>query len=180
VTTPGGVGERLLAIQRAFDEAFAMAPRPSRGTFEDLLAVRLAGDPYALRLRDIAGLVVSRKVVPLPSGRPELLGVTGHRGSIVAVYSLAALLGYGTDSKPTPWLALAGGSEPVGLAFEELEGFLRLPSGDVHTASPGEGARPFAGEVVLVGSLLRRVVDIPSTLATLEVHAGNAGLRKES
>jgi chemotaxis signal transduction protein len=180
MTARVGLEDRLLGFRRAFDQAFAVPPITRVDTFEDLLAVRVAGDPYALRVREITGLVASRRIVPLPSRRPELLGVAGNRGSLVAVYSLAALLGYGADSKPASWLALAGTGEPIGLGFEEFEGFLRVRSADVHAARAAEAERPHVAEVVVVGNQSRRVVDIPSTLATLDVHAGVAGLPKES
>jgi chemotaxis signal transduction protein len=180
MTAPVGLDQRLLLFRRAFDQAFATAPINTLETFEDLLAVRIAGDPYAIRVREITGLVASRKIVSVPSRRPELLGIAGNRGSLVAVYSLAALLGYGVDSSSTPWLALAGGSEPIGLGFEAFEGFLRVRSGDMHAARTKEGARPHVGVVVLVGNQSRRVVDIASTLATLEIRSGTAGSPKES
>jgi chemotaxis signal transduction protein len=180
VTAPVALEQRLIAFRRGFDQAFATAPITSVETFEDLLAVRVAGDAYALRVREITGLVASGKIVPLPSKRSELLGIAGNRGSLVAVYSLAALLGYRADSKPTPWLALAGGSEPIGLGFEAFEGFLRVRSGDMHEARPTEGARPHVGEVVLAGNQSLRVVDIASTIATLEVRSGTARSPKES
>lgn len=168
MTAPVGLEERLLSFRRAFDQAFAVAPTATVEVYEDLLAVRVAGDPYALRVREITGLVASRKIVSLPSRRPELLGVAGIRGSLVAVYSLAALLGYGVESKPPAWLALPA-DEPIGLGFEEFEGFFRVRSRDVQ-----------AGEVVVMANQSRRVVDIPSTLAALDVHAGAAGPPKES
>jgi len=180
MTPPIGLEQSLLLFQRAFDEAFATAPIPTPEKFEDLLAIRVAGDPYALRVREIAGLVASRKIVPLPSRRPELLGIAGNRGSLVAVYSLAALLGYGADSKPTPWLALAGGSEPIGLGFQSFEGFMRVRSGDVHAARPAGGSRAHVEEIVIVANQSRRVVDIPTTLGALAVHTGTAGSPKES
>jgi chemotaxis signal transduction protein len=124
--------------------------------------------------------VASRKIVPLPSRKLELLGLAGHRGRLVAVYSLAALLGYGVDGKTTSWLALVGAHEPVGLGFEAFDGFLRVRSGDIHAAHAVEGAGPQAGEVVVVGTQSRRIVDIPSTLGMLDVHTGAAGSLKES
>jgi chemotaxis signal transduction protein len=180
MTAPFGLDQKLLGFRRAFDQAFAVAPATTVEMFEDLLAVRIAGDPYALRVREITGLLASRKIVPLPSRRPELLGLAGNRGSLVAVYSLALLLGYGAESKPPSWLVLAGSSETIGLGFEEFEGFVRVRSGDMHAAHPAEGTRPHAREVVRVEKQSRRVVDIPSTLGTLEVHTGVAGPPKES
>jgi chemotaxis signal transduction protein len=179
MTAPLGFEERLLRFRHAFDDAFAAAPLTTSDTFEDLLAVRVGGDPYALRVREITGLVASRKIVPLPSGRAELLGIAGIRGALVAVYSLAALLGYAGDSKPTAWLALAGTSEPIGLGFEEFEGFVRVRSGDVY-AAPSAGGTPGALHVVRVENQSRRIVDIPKAIAALAVHAGMAGPPKES
>jgi chemotaxis signal transduction protein len=179
MTAPVGLEQRLRLFRQSFDAAFGAAPIATAETFDDLLAVRVAGEPYALRLGEVTGLVASRKIVPLPSKRPELLGVAGNRGRLVAVYSLAVLLGYGTDSKPPSWLVLAG-SEPVGLGFGEFEGFLRVRSGDIHTRQSGDGARPHLGEVVHLGNQSRPVVDIRSTLGALAVHTGAAGSPKES
>ncbi len=172
--------ERLVDFRRAFDHAFALAPVTNAGAFEDLLAIRVAGDPYAVRVREIAGLVASRRIVPLPSRRDELLGVAGVRGSLVAVYSLGALLGYGADSAAPSWLALAGAPEALGLAFEEFEAFMRVRSEDVYAEPSLDGARRHVGEVVRAEDQSRRVVDVPSILRALAVHAGIAGPAKES
>jgi chemotaxis signal transduction protein len=180
MTAPLGLEQRLRSFREAFDQAFAAAPITTIAAFEDVLAIRIAGDAYALRVRDMKGLVASRKIVPLPSRKPELLGVAGIRGSLVAVYSLAALLGYGADSRAPSWFALAGASEPIGLGFEEFEGFLRVPSADVHAAQAAERSRPHVGVVIRVQNQSRRVVDIPSTLAAVEVPSGVAGSPKES
>jgi len=180
MTTPHGLEHRLEHFRHAFDQAFAAAPTGTVETFEDLLAVRVAGDRYALRAGEIRGLVVSRRIVPLPSRRPELLGVAGHRGMLVPVYSLAALLGYGAGLTATPWLALVGGSEPLGLGFEQFEGFLRVRSGDIRTARDPGRATPHAGQVVLVDNQSRQVVDIPKALGQLAVRAGTAPSLKES
>jgi chemotaxis signal transduction protein len=169
MTAPVSFEQRLLGFRQAFDQAFAVAPFNKVETLEDLLAIRVAGDAYALRMRDISGLIASRKIVPVPSRRPELLGLAGNRGGIVTVYSLGALLGY--DSGAASWLALA--RESVGLGFEQFEGFLRVRTGDIHATT---SATRHTGHVVVVGSESRPVVDIPSMLAALDV----AGSPKES
>ena len=117
MTTTPSLEETLRDLRESFDQSFAIAPVVEGDGLEDILAVRIAGDPYGLRMREIRGLVATRRVVPVPSRRPELLGVAGHRGAVVTVYSLAALLGYPVDVAPTPWLALVGESEPLGFGF---------------------------------------------------------------
>jgi chemotaxis signal transduction protein len=180
MTAPYNLEQRLRSFRHAFDHTFAAAPLTTVEAFEDLLAIRLAGDAYALRLCEIRGLVASRKIVSLPSRRPELLGLAGIRGSLVAVYDLAALLGYRADSKPPSWLALAGASESIGLGFEAFEGFLRVRSADVHDAQLAERATSHVGKVVRVEKQSRRVVDIPSTLRTLALPASMGGPPKDS
>ena len=178
MTAPRGLEQRLLGFREAFDRAFALAPATAVEMLDDLLAIRVAGDPYALRMRDLTGLVASGKIVPLPSPRPELLGVAGIRGSLVTIYSLASLLGYGADGQRTSWVALAGTPQRVGLGFDDFEGFLRVQAADVHGADPAARAGPHLGEVVRVRNVSHRIVDIPSTLAA--IHAGGAGSSKES
>lgn len=180
MTAPTGLERRLLLFREAFDQSFAAAPNATVETFEDLLAIRIAGSAYALRVREISGLAVSRKIVPLPSRRPELLGVAGIRGSLVPVYSLGALLGHGVHSKLAPWLALAGASDLLALGFEEFEGFVRVSSRDVHAQQSGDGAIAHVREVVRVGKQSLRVVDVRSTLGALDVHSGAAGSTKGS
>jgi chemotaxis signal transduction protein len=172
--------EKLVQLRQAFDSTFASLPAPSVDSDEDFLAVRVGGDPYALRSVDIKGIVPSRKVVPLPSRRPELLGLVGHRGSLVSVYSLAALLGYIIESTGTPWLALVGSSDPIGLGFQEFEAFLRVRSADIHHAEEPTGDRHNQREVVRVGNLSRPIIDIRSMLGALDSRAGTAGPGKES
>jgi chemotaxis signal transduction protein len=174
MTTTFDVEQRLLHFRRDFDQGFAAAPSAAATVFEDLLAIRVAGDPYALRVREIAGMVASRKVVYLPSRKPALLGITGIRGSVVPVYGLAALLGYGASARPAPWLALVGISVAVAFAFEEFTSFLRVESGAVHAAQR-ESDGPLTASVVQMGNASLRVVDIASMLAALDIHAGTAG-----
>jgi chemotaxis signal transduction protein len=180
MNAPFDLETKLASFRDAFDRAFAAAPITAAEESEDLLAIRVAGHAYALRLREIRGIAASRKIVPLPSSRRDLMGIAAIRGTLVAVYSLAVLLGYGADSKPTAWLALVGATDPIGLGFEEFEGFLRVRSTDLHATQPAEGRRPGAGEVVRVDGQSRRVIDIPSTLGTLEVRAGAAGSPQEA
>jgi hypothetical protein len=96
---------------------------------------------------------------------------------VVPVYALAGLLGYGETRTATPWLAQCGRPEPVALAFEQLEGFFRVPRTDLHAAG-GEAGHHVA-ESVRVGSVTRRVIDTRSILAAIQVGAGASGTTKE-
>src|ERR1019366_8843948 len=81
-----GLGE----VRPAFDRSFS-APPPSRAAeTQSLIVIRLAGETLVLRAGDITGIARRRRLVPLPSRTPELLGLAGIRGALVPVFNLAA------------------------------------------------------------------------------------------
>ena len=142
---------RAAALRRVFDAAFA-APPPGRGApLEGFLAVCIGGDPHAIGLANVGRLVAAPKIVPVPTGRPDVLGVAAIRGALVSVHSLRVLLGYGReDNEEHRWLVIAETHDTVALAFEKLDGFVRVPAG-VTGAITAEGvARP--------------IVDVPALL----------------
>jgi chemotaxis signal transduction protein len=174
---PDPVGD----LRKAFDQSFAEAPDPGATQTEDFLAIRVAGDPYALRLKELSGLTSARAIVPLPSRRADLLGVSGVRGSLVSVYSMAALLGYGSIAAPTPWLALCRADNLVAFAFELLDGFHRVARTDLYGADrvdPSAAGVVDASCLIRIGKTIHRVVDLRRAMAAL-AGAGTAGAAKE-
>jgi chemotaxis signal transduction protein len=175
--SPAERGSGAGALRREFDSAFA---RPA-GTVDtgevDLLALRVAGEPYALRLAAIAGLSTDRRIAPLP-GVPGLLGLAGVRGSVVAVYALRSFLALPAGAPPR-WIALLRRDRTVGLAFDELAGTLRLAPGDLARAA-GPGAGRHVREAALAGGVLHPILDVESILATIKTLARAPGARGES
>jgi purine-binding chemotaxis protein CheW len=170
VTAPA-TPEHLAALRSAFDRSFAQPPRPTTTQVEDLLTVQVAGCPYAIRVAAISGLFADRSITPVPGPVTELLGVAGFRGSIIAVYDLGALLGHG--SSPTPrWLVLDSGSPVLALAFDSIDGHLRVPVGSIALAAADDptrdGARAAAHEVVQTPDGVRPVVGIVAVRAAIE------------
>jgi len=157
-TTSGRVAE----LRSEFDRAFSLPPSSQVvEQIENLLAIRVAGDPYAIRVQEISGLANNRKIVPLPSPIPELLGVANMRGGFLPVYNLEALLGYRPGADPPRWIALCASNEPVGLAFAEFEGYLRIPSIKICSAEQRYAAREPVKNVVRMADMVRTVVSIP-------------------
>lgn len=155
-------------LREEFDKVFASPANPSLGQTNNLLAVRVAGIPYAIRMREIAGLYSKRKVVPLPSPSRALLGIAGVRGEIIPVYSLAALLGHPQDQEQTKWIALCGSGETAGLAFSQIEGYFPIDLADIHEANEAVGGRVHVREVAQFGGIVRAVLDVPSVLETIK------------
>jgi len=150
------------ALREAFDAAFA-APPPA-GQRQDevpLLVLRAGSTRVAVRALETGGLLPPGRIEPVPSGRRELLGVAGIRGTLLPVYGLARLLGVEDAGEVPRWLLLAGGSARVGLAFGAVEAYRRVPGAALEAASGAAGA---LHEVVQVEGGALPVVSIPALL----------------
>lgn len=172
-----GLAERAAELRRAFDRSFAESPRTEARQLEDFLAVRVAADPYAIRLVEISGLFVDKTVTRLPNTVPEFLGIAGFRGSIVPVYDLRALLDYSVADAPR-WLAIAA-QTPVALAFDAFDGYLRLPREAVMPEERGQRPRQHIHGALRAGDLVRPVVDLASILESIKKRAQKGARSKE-
>jgi purine-binding chemotaxis protein CheW len=153
-------------LRRAFDDTFTRIPAPGGRSSEELLAVRLRGDGYAVRLAEVSGLQADRKVVPLPGTVPELLGIAGFRGNILPVYDLGALMGYA----PTPvgrWLIMVGAPALVCLAVPAFEGYVRVARDEVRATEGTDASRPHVREILRIGTTIRFVINLASVVETI-------------
>jgi chemotaxis signal transduction protein len=123
-------------LRRAFDQSFALPPSPSAAATEKLLCIRIADEPYALRVTEIEKLVGGSTITAVPGDSPGLLGVAAIQGRFVAAYSLAALLGYSSAPGDMRWLAVCGKAQPVGLAFAHFEHQFAVPQSSFDVLSP--------------------------------------------
>jgi purine-binding chemotaxis protein CheW len=156
---------RAAELRDAFDRVFAEAHPPAPPPSEDLLAIRIASEPYALRLTEIAGLFADRKITPVPGRSSALLGIAGFRGAIVPVYDLPVLLGC-RALETARWLAIAAGT-PVAFAFAVQEGQLRLPRSAIVSYPIGEDRRRHVREFAHATDLARPIVHLPSVLEAI-------------
>ncbi|MFN8449184.1 MAG: chemotaxis protein CheW [Anaerolineae bacterium] len=163
---------RAGALRQAFDQTFAAAPGETTVTMQAFLAIGVGGDNYALRLSEIAELFADKKVVPLPSQSTDVLGIASFRGVLVAIYDLRSLLGYPNFAGASPrWLALVAPDAPVGLAFDQLDGYLDLPPEAIAQASEAERARQHLTETVSAAGVVRPVISVASILTMIERRA---------
>lgn len=167
------------ALRRAFDQSFAAPPPRAAEEVEDLLRIRVAGNPYAIRLREISGLVAGRRVVPVPAAARDLLGLAGLRGGVVPVFGLASILGYGQVPGESRWLILCGGEDPVTLAFSELDGYLRVPKSCLHEDENLRATRHYVSQIARTEEGARPVVSVPLVVAALRSRIGPRGPAKE-
>jgi chemotaxis signal transduction protein len=155
--------DRAAGLRRAFDAQFAERPAVRAADLEDFLLVGVSGLPYALRLSEIAGVAKSPTLCAVPTRRRELLGLTGIRGKAVCVYGLAAVLGLPETGGPEAWLALGPGDDVVAVAFERLDGFVRVAASNTVDAAGGE--QPLVRGVLRGDAMARPIVDLGRVFA---------------
>lgn len=160
--------DRLLALREEFDHSFAVAAVEATAPPLDFVAIRIAGDPYVLRLSEVASLHADRRLVAAPSQLPELSGIAGFRGILTPVYDLGALLGYAPEAT-SKWLVVAQWPSAIAFAFEAFEAHLRVPADRVSLANgqansaingavhDGNGALPLLHLPSLVEGVLQRI-----------------------
>jgi chemotaxis signal transduction protein len=158
------------ALRRRFDEGFSKPAASTAERGEGLLAIRIASDPYAFRLAEIAGLHVDLKIVPIPSPVAQLLGIVGVRGTMAPIYDLAALLRYPPAVSPR-WIVFARAPQRVGFAFETFESHLQVSQATL-VWGEGEGIgtganRPHLHGTVRGAGALRPIIHLVSVVAML-------------
>ncbi len=180
MTLQSPITAKAAELRSVFDQARA-APLSSGALEqrEDLLAIRISRDAYAIRVSEISGLATDKKIVAFPSPIPELLGLAGIRGALVPVYSLAMLLGYNAETERTRWLALCGTESPFALVFSDFEGYVRVSLTQLYTAEAKDVARTHVQHVVRATDMVRAVVSIPLIRKTIQRRSGNDGVSKE-
>lgn len=167
-------------LRRAFDESFVRA-RLDAGSerARTFLAIRAGGTACAVRLAEVRGLESGRRIVPVPSSVPELAGLAGVRGKVIAVFSLARLLGHPGAARGCRWLMLCGEDGELGLTFEELDGAFDASKEDMKIGTPGAAGEPVPnlvrhGAAVLpvleLATMAARILDQPE----LQARAGQA------
>ena len=173
------VESKAAALRQAFDLSFALPPPPASPEVEDLLTIRVVGDPYAVRLSDITGMIRGPKVVPVPAVTLDLLGLAGIRGRVVPVFGLSSILGYPPAPGTTPWMILCGAEEPIALAFSEFEGYVRLPKSSFHADESVGAARNYVNQIVSTEAGVRAVIGIQLVVGAIRNRIGRNWPAKE-
>jgi chemotaxis signal transduction protein len=164
--TLSGITARAAQLRLAFDASFAEPVRLDTTLKEDLLAVRIGKQAFAIRLSEITGLFAGKKVTPVPGGHPALCGIAGFRGAIVPVYDLQILLGHPGTATPR-WLVIAAAA-PVALAFAVFEGQLRVARDAILPQPSSPEFRGYARELVRTPDFVGPIMHLPSVLDAIK------------
>jgi chemotaxis signal transduction protein len=170
------ISERAAGLRKAFDRAFAEPQHHDSVATTDFLSIRVGGDPYMLRLAEIAGFFADKKVTRLPSRVAELSGVAGFRGTMLPVYDLAALLRY-PPSPSARWMAIAA-QAPLALTFDAFDGHFRFAT-DAIAARDEADAGGHLRHVVHTDQFVRPIIDISSIVGAIRGRAPKSGTTQE-
>ncbi len=115
--------------------------------------------------------------MPVPSRVPELLGLTGIRGVVVPVFSLARLLGFNSERGQAHWLVFCGDRQsPIALAFETMERLFEVASTEIFAREEAPGHR-YVCATVCESATLRGVISIPALVVYIKAR-GAGKVRK--
>jgi chemotaxis signal transduction protein len=165
IETASKMAQRAAELRRAFDHSFANPPSAEEAVKQDLLAIRVAGQHFALRLSDISGLYTDKKITPVPGAAQFLLGMAGFRGAIAPIYDLQRFLGYPAGPAPR-WLVVAAAA-PVGFAFAAFDGRLRIAAAAVMPQQQHDKEGLTSG-VINTDGVLRPIVEISRVLKVIQ------------
>jgi purine-binding chemotaxis protein CheW len=166
IETVSHVSARAAELRRDFDRGFAEPVRVDAQVTEELLAIQVGAQPYAIRLSEVAGLFAGKAVTRVPGGHPALRGIAGFRGALLPVYDLRHLLG-SADAETPRWLVIAAAA-PVALAFETFIGQLRVPRADILPHAAQAVAPGHAREVVRTKDFVGPIMHLPSVLDAIK------------
>jgi chemotaxis signal transduction protein len=153
---------RAAGLRTGFDRSFAEPAQLDMSATEDLLAIRVGDDVFAIRLSEIAGIYVGKKMTRVPGGDPVLLGIAGFRGTIQPVYDLATLIGHPAEASPR-WLVIAAAAA-IALAFDGFERHLRVASATIRPRDTSAKDLPYVRDFVPVQQSVRPILHLPSIL----------------
>ena len=154
-------------LREDFDAMFAAAPPPPPEEAEGLLAIRVAGDPYALRMAEVGRLAPCRAVTPLPGAPLAFTGLAGLRGEVLPLWDLAGLLGYPPPRPHPRWLVCCRAAPAWAAAFDGYEGYLKAPLRDLKPFAGGGRAAGLAGSLCVDGNLVRPVLSLEKLLQSI-------------
>ena len=165
-------------MRRDFDGAFAVPIAGVEESREPLLTISLTGREFAVRTAHITGIAKLKRIVPVPTGVPDLLGITAVHGALFPAYDLGTLLGLSAVGNEHPRILLANRETPVALVFDQFEGQVEIDRACIFD-SDSSRSNQHLREIAKVAGAHRAVIDIPGIVEAIRNNAGIIGSAKE-
>lgn len=128
------------AATRVLERRAAALARPhaeadAAGETLDLLVFSVAGERYGVDARDVEDVLRLPEPIPVPFTPPAVLGVSAHRGRIIAVVDVARLRSGRDWRDPEAGIVVVVGRDaPFGIRADAIEGVESAPA---QAAAPG-------------------------------------------
>ena len=129
--------KRELLLQRAAALATPQRIESEEASLE-VVVFAVAGERFAIESRFVCEAIRRPRIARLPSAEPPVFGFASHRGELLTLFDLRALLSLASASADrTPeHLLVVGEREPIGgLLVDEIEGILTLPAPPIPTGT---------------------------------------------
>ncbi len=140
--------DRAAELRAHFDREFAGLPSGDKLATFDYLRIRVAGDPFAVALSEVASFHADLRIASMPSPARELLGIAAVRAALVPMYDLRLAIG-ASAALPARWSILVRGGR-AGFSFDGFDGHARTTARLAVEAGGGRPRVPLGGYAVPV------------------------------
>jgi purine-binding chemotaxis protein CheW len=114
-------------------------------TERHLVTFRVGGQLYGVDIMQVHRVLLAEDVRDVPGSPPHVVGMIDLHGKLVAVVSLAELLGHDPTVESRRLVVVRRASEMVALAVEEVEGRVRIDLAQVLARPEGIMAEALVG-----------------------------------
>jgi chemotaxis signal transduction protein len=174
--------ERKLARQIAqlrgdFDQRFAAPSAAIEDARVPLLLVRVGDQRHCLPLTGLVSFSAASRLTMLPGQHAACLGIAGHRGRAIPVYSLAVLLNAGATDNAPRWLAVT--TDGIGIGITGFDGQIQVPAAAIRAREGRSGERFLHLDTVVHADRVCPVIDLSSVLSPFITRMRTAATVKE-
>jgi chemotaxis signal transduction protein len=166
------VGAQIARLRADFDQRFAAEPAVAADERIALLLVRIGATRQCLPLDGLVSFTACGRLTMLPGQHPACLGIAGHRGRAIPVYSLAVLLDAAAGDNAPRWLAVT--SDGIGIGITGFDGQIQVRATDLRAREGRPGER-----FLHLDSLACPVVDLTTVLTPFISRMRTAATVKE-
>jgi len=167
---------RVAEMREAFDRTFALPPPDLAVDWVDLLAVSIAGRPYAFWMTDLRAIHPTLAVTPMATSTFEFRGLAQLDAQLVPVYDLRLLFGHASAEPPGCFVIAA--HERVALAIDVFERHVRVPRDRLISRDAATAADlPFGALMVEVDAIARPLISVPVVLEAIRTRQGARGVK---
>jgi len=167
-----GIARQIEKLRGDFDQRFAAPPAAIEDARVPLLLVRVGDQRHCLPLTGLVSFTAASRLTMLPGQHAACLGIVGHRGRAIPVYSLAVLLNAGATDHAPRWLAVT--MDGIGIGITGFDGQIQVRPGDIRAREGRTGER-----FVHLDTLICPVIDLPTVLTPFITRMHNAATVKE-